>query len=211
MIRKINSDKKIKNNTGSIITSAGCGTNALKNSFIVGYGNGNKVCDYVSVSPNSAPILDLDSNIPGINKSAVYVDGAGLSTIGLSFATITDANNDELHEIYISVNGLTEITSREVLKFGATHYPLDNINRKGTATHGNTTFIVRYFGKSKLFVITPMNDTIPLADAITMIRAIRYSSTLLSETSPDRYINFVVNDGRKNSNTAILDISYSPV
>ena len=210
-IRKINIDKNINNNTGCIVMSAACGSYSNPKTFALGYGNGNKVCGTTEPASNTGPVLDLNGGSAGIDKAAVYTDGSGSVTIGLASATITDADNDELVELMIRIVGQTTVTQSEAIQIGTTQYILDGIDKKGTAVYGSTTFTVKYFGAYKVFVITKDNGTklMPLVDTRSLIRAIKYSSALLSTSSPDRQIEFVINDGRANSEIASLLIEYT--
>lgn len=209
-IRKINIDKNINNNTGCIVMSAACGTYTNPKTFALGYGNGNKLCGISEPAANNAPVLDLNGGSGGIDKATTYVNGSGMVTIGLAQASITDADNDQLVELTITVIGLTPVTESEAVQIGTTQYILDNVDKKGTAVYGSTTFTVKYFGSDKVFVITKDSGTklMPLVDTRSLIRAIKYSSALLSTSSPDRQIEFVINDGRANSEVAALLIEY---
>lgn len=209
-VRKINIDKAINNNTGCIVMSAACGDYINSKTFALGYGNGNKICGAGEPAANDAPVLDLNGGSAGIDKAATYADGSGMVTVGLNGATIVDANSDELVELMIRVAGTTPVTESEAVQIGTTQYILDNVDKKGSAVYGSTTFTVKYFGADKVFIITKDSGTktMPLVDTRSLIRAIEYSSYLLSTNSPDRQIDFVINDGRQNSALASLLIEF---
>ena len=204
-IEKINIDKPFNTITGSAINPGACGANPTTKLFSIGL-SGYGQCGCCEPVPNSRPVIDLNGGSAGIDITVTYVEGDPATGIATS-ATVSDANSDPLASIVIHVGGLSSITNDEIVKIGATNYPLDT-DASGTATYSGTVFSVQYFKSSRNFVITNSNgSTMPLAACQAMIRAMTYLCNLLAASVTSRFITFIANDGRINSLTATATIS----
>lgn len=206
-IEKINIDKPFNVISGSAINPGACGANPTNNLFSIGLSKFGQ-CGCCEAAANSRPSIDLNGVSAGIDITVAYLEGDPATGIATA-ATVTDPNSDPLWSILIHVNGLSPITDDEIIRIGATNYPL-NTDATGTASHSGTTFNVEYMTSSRNFIITN-NDggTMPLAACQTMIRAITYLCNLPAESVTSRTITFMGNDGRANSLPAVATIEIS--
>lgn len=203
-IQKINSDKPFNSIIGSAINPGACGANPTNKIFSIGFSKYGQ-CGCCEPAANSRPVIDLNGVGVGINNTLTYVEGDPATGIATA-ATVSDANSDPLYMIVMTVGGISPRTEDEIIRIGATNYPL-NEDKTGTAVHSGTTFSVIYSANDSVFTIINDNgDTMPLAACQAMIRAITYLCNLPAASVTDRNITIVGNDGRTNSLPAVVTI-----
>lgn len=206
-IEKINIDKPFNTITGSAVNPGACGANTTNKLFSIGLSKYGQ-CGCCESTPNNRPSIDLNGGSAGIDVTLAYVEGDPATGIATA-ATVSDSNSDPLSNIIIHIAGLSPITDDEIIRIGATNYPL-NTDATGTASHSGTTFAVEYFKSSNNFVITNSNGgTMPLAACQTMLRAITYLCNLLASEVTDRRIVVIGSDGRTTSLPATVTVEIS--
>ena len=157
----------------------------------------------ITITPVSEPpALDLDaddsSGATGADYQVTFTEGDPPTFIqDATDATITDADSPTLSSITVTLTNLLDPTF-EVLDVDLV---TGGFNANFTKAYDPTTDPTK--GVLTITATTPQ----PTADFVTLLRRVTYENT---DTAPDltsRIIEFVVNDGTGNSNTATTTVT----
>ena len=144
---------------------------------------------------NDAPILDLDANnttASGNNALKTYIENAAGVQIADIDVSASDADNANLS------SAIVELTN---------WFSGDTIKVEGVLPAGITASTLQVGTKITITLTGPATK----ADYETALEQIQFSSTSNFSNPTDRIVNFTVNDGTFNSNTAIATIKFPAV
>ncbi len=149
-----------------------------------GIDNSNNQARNINVAGNAPPVL---SSIEG--TTVAYAEGAGPVAV-TSFLNVTDTDDPNIASAIVSIS-VNYQNGEDVLSFTAA---------SGITGSFNT-------GTGQLL----LTGSATLASYRTALRSVRYTNNSTNPSNLTRTVSFRVNDGTDNSNTAIRNISVSPL
>ena len=160
----------------------------------------------INITPNSLPVVDLNGPNPGVNESAVFIDGDGTMSLCVN-TTVTDADGDPIVSMSIVGSGFT--ADDEIIKLGTTpvEFPIGS-DLSTTVTAGSTTFAVAFTTSNKTWAITKSGSGSAVASEWqTLLQSLKYVNDTTPVTTGERTLNITASDSGGTSSAAILSIS----
>ncbi|WP_206074738.1 beta strand repeat-containing protein, partial [Pseudoalteromonas rubra] len=147
-------------------------------------------------TPNTAPVVDLNSGTGGNDNTASFSEGSGAVNIASS-ASVTEADSDTLKTITITLTNDQDGASEGLNVSAAAQNALTGVSGASDITLQDT--------------ITITGATATAAEVATFLQAVTYNNTSSTPNETARSVTVVINDGSTNSTTRTATISVTDV
>ncbi len=169
---------------------------------------GTTAVGFINVAIPAPPTVDLNDNgtTADRNNAVTYTMNAAAVAVATTTASVTDINDPTYPLLTLGLGGFVDGSS-EILNIGGTDFAYGTAQTSNITVSG-TAITVTYNGANSITVARTASGA-EISDALmeTIIRGVTYRNTAINGTFGDRTINFTVNDGTSNSNTATATIS----
>ena len=164
--------------------------------FIVNDGELNSSIVYTTVivsQVNDRPRLAISSEL--VFMTEFIEEGTAVRLVDLFAISITDQDNTTMDRLTLTISGVLDGTNEEI------EY-IDPSSDRSLVVQENVLQ-----ADIKQFVFQFSNNSQTITNFEFLLQTLQYTNTLLEPTAGPRLLEFTVNDGVDNSNTAISNLS----